>query len=144
MTADDALRGFARAFCDALAARMPARLAPLMSDDVDWTMFGPIDLFPFFGQRKGKTAVLAMLGEIGQRLQLRGCETEKTLSEDGHAATMMRIRARDSQTGRLLTFRLALFARFADDRLASLHAVVDTFDAVEQVLGRHIDLSAVA
>ena len=144
MTADDALRGFTRAFCDALAARTPAQLAPLISDDIDWTMFGPIDLFPFFGQHKGKAAVLSMFGEMGQHLQLRGCDTEKTLAEDGHAATMMRIRARDNHSGRMLTFRLALFTRFADEKLMSLHALVDTFDAVEQVLGREIDLSAVA
>ena len=59
---DHPMRGFARAFCDALAAREPARIAPLIHDDIDWTIFGPVDLLPFFGQRKGKAAVLSITG----------------------------------------------------------------------------------
>ena len=138
------MRGFARAFCDALATREPARIAPLIDDAIDWTIFGPVDLFPFFGHRQGKAAVLAMFGDIADSLQLRGCETERTLSDREHAATMMRISARDVRTGRALSLRLALFAQFSGDKLTTLRAVFDTFDAVEQALGRHIDLSAVA
>ena len=47
------MRGFTRAFCDALAARDPGRMAPLIDDHVDWTIFGPVDLLPFFGHCKG-------------------------------------------------------------------------------------------
>jgi hypothetical protein len=65
------MRGFARAFCDALSAREPARIAPLIDDDIDWTIFGPVDLFPFFGRRKGRAAVIAMLSGVSETLQLR-------------------------------------------------------------------------
>lgn len=141
---DHPMRGFARAFCDALAAREPARIAPLIHDNIDWTVFGPVDLFPFFGHRKGKPAVLAMLDRISGTLQLRGCDMERTLTDGEHAASMLRLSARDLRTGRTISLRLALFAQFSGDRLATLRAVFDTFDAVEQALGRHIDLSAVA
>jgi hypothetical protein len=141
---DHPMRGFARAFCDALSAREPARIAPLIHDDIDWTVFGPVDLFPFFGHRQGKTAVLAMFGRIADSLQLRGCDMERTLTDGEYAASMLRVTARDLRTGRTLSLRLALFAQFTGDRMASLRAVFDTFDAVEQALGRHIDLSAVA
>jgi hypothetical protein len=110
----------------------------------DWTVFGPVDLFPFFGHRQGKTAVLAMFGRIADSLQLRGCDMERTLTDGEYAASMLRVTARDLRTGRTLSLRLALFAQFTGDRMTSLRAVFDTFDAVEQALGRHIDLSAVA
>jgi hypothetical protein len=138
------MRGFARAFCDALSAREPARIAPLIHDDIDWTVFGPVGLFPFFGQRRGKAAVIAMLGRISESLQLRGCDTERSLTDGNHAASMMRLTARDLRSGRTLSLRLALFAQFSGDKLAALRVVFDTFDAVEQALGRQIDLSAVA
>ena len=138
------MRGFARAFCDALSARDPARIAPLLQDDVDWTVFGPVGLFPFFGQRRGKTAVITMLGRISDSLQLRGCDMERSLTEGNHAASMIRLTALDLRSGRTLSLRLALFAQFSGDKLATLRVVFDTFDAVEQALGRHIDLSAVA
>ncbi len=141
---DHPMRGFARAFCDALAAHQPARIAPLIHDDIDWTIFGPVDLLPFFGHRKGRTAVLSMLGRIAENLQLRGCDMERSLTEGDHAASMMRVTARDLRSGRTLSLRLALFAQFSGDKLTALRAVFDTFDAAEQALGRHIDLSAAA
>ncbi len=138
------MRGFARAFCDALSAREPARIAQLLHDDIDWTVFGPVGMLPFFGHRKGKAAVIAMLGRISESLQLTACDTERALTDGDHAASMMRITARDLGTGRTLSLRLALFAQFSGDRLSALRVVFDTFDAVEQALGRHIDLSRVA
>jgi len=141
---DHPMRGFARAFCDALAAREPARIASLIHDDIDWTVFGPVELFPFFGHRKGKAAVIAMLGRISNTLKLRACDTERFLAEGSNAASMMRLTALDVRTGRTLSLRLALFAQFSGDELTAIRVVFDTFDAVEQALGRHIDLSAVA
>jgi hypothetical protein len=141
---DHPMRGFARAFCDALSAREPNRIAPLIHDDIEWTVFGPVDLFPFFGHRKGKAAVLAMSERIAESLQLQGCEMEHTLTDGDHAASMIRVSARDLRSARTLSLRLALFAQFSGGKLVTLRAVFDTFDAVEQALGRHIDLSAVA
>jgi hypothetical protein len=138
------MRGFGRAFCDALAAREPARIAPLLDDQVDWTVFGPVDLFPFFGHRTGKAEVLDMLSRLSPCLELIGCDTERTLSDGEHAASMLRVSLRDLRSGRTLSLRLALFAHFSGARLTTLRAVFDTFDAAEQALGRHIDISAVA
>jgi hypothetical protein len=136
--------GFIRAFCDAMAARQPARLAPLLHDDIDWTVFGPVGLLPCFGQLKGKAAVITMLGQVCESLQLRGCETERALTDGDKIASMMRVSARDLRSGRKLCLRLALFAQFSGNELTGLRAVFDSFDAVEQTLGRHIDLSQVA
>lgn len=138
------MRGFARAFCDALSAREPARIAPLIDDDIDWTIFGPVDLFPFFGRRKGRAAVIAMLSGVSETLQLRGCDMERLLTDGDHAASMMRVSARDLRSNRTISLRLALFAQFSGDKLTGLSVVFDSFDAVEQAIGRHIDLSAVA
>jgi hypothetical protein len=85
-----------------------------------------------------------MLGRMSDTLQLRGCDTERFLVDGANAASMMRLSARDVRTGRTLSLRLALFAQFSGDKLAALRVVFDTFDVVEQALGRHIDLSAVA
>ena len=43
-----------------------------------------------------------------------------------------------------VSLRLALFARFQGGKLVALKALFDSFDAVEQALGRHIDLGHVA
>jgi len=140
---EHAMRGFARAFCNALSTRDIGLIAPFLHEDVEWTVFGPVDLFPFFGQRRGKAAVLAMCEEIAGRLELTRCDKETVLYDGDSAAALMKLAARDPQ-GRTLSFRLAQFARFDGGKLVALKAVFDTFDAAEQALGRPIDLSAVA
>lgn len=140
---DHAMRGFVRAFCNGLSTRDIGLIEPFLHDDIDWTVFGPIDLFPFFGQRRGKAAVLSMCAEIATAFTLSKCDKETTLFDGDNAAALMKLAARDER-GRTLSFRVALFAAFRGGQLTSLKAVFDTFDAAEQALGRAIDLSAVA
>lgn len=140
----EAARGFVHAFCDAMTARDAGRIAPFLDDDVDWMVFGPIDLFPFFGHRRGKTAVLAMFREIMSVLQLRRCEQETLLSDGDSAAALIKISALDMSSGRVLSLRLAKFATFNNRKLVSLKAVFDSFDVAEQVMGRKIDLTRAA
>jgi ketosteroid isomerase-like protein len=40
------------------------RMAALIDDDVDWVIYGPVQVFPFAGHRRGKGAVLQALGRI--------------------------------------------------------------------------------
>ena len=138
------MRGFSRAFCDALSARDPQRIADYLHDEIEWTVFGPVDLFPFFGHRRGKPAVLTMCREIAACLELRSCERETTLTDGDQAASLVKLNALYTRTGRVLSLRLAQFAQIRDGKLVRLRALFDTFDAAEQALGREIDLSAVA
>ena len=42
-------------------------------------------------------------------------------------------------TGRVITFSSAHFVVFRDERVISMHALTDTFDVAEQVVGHRID-----
>jgi ketosteroid isomerase-like protein len=141
---EDAMRGVVHAFCDALSMRAPELFSAVIDDDIEWTVFGPIDLFPFFGQRRGKAAVMTMFGDLNANLSLVRCEKETLLVDGDRAAALVRLNAVDTRTGRSLSLRLALFAGFRDGKLASMKALFDSFDAVEQALGHHIDLTIVA
>lgn len=37
-------------------------------DDVDWVIYGPIEISPFLGARLGKAAVLEVCRQIGKRV----------------------------------------------------------------------------
>ena len=141
---EEAMRGFVHAFCDALKSGDPSKVAPFLAEDVEWTVFGPVDLFPFFGQRRGKQAVLDTCAEITAYLELRGCDKESTLRDGDNAASLVKLSALHRRTGRTMSLRLAQFAHFRDGKLIRLQALFDSFDAAEQALGHHIDLSAVA
>ena len=141
---ENAMRGVVHAFCDALAMRAPELFSTMLDDEVEWAIFGPVDLFPFFGQRRGKKAVMAAFDDLSANLSLIRCEQETVLVDGDRAAGLVRINAVDTRTGRSLSLRLALFAEFRNGKLASLKALFDSFDAVEQTLGHHIDLSGAA
>lgn len=110
---DHAMRGFVRAFCNALSTRDTALIAPFLHEEVEWTVFGPVDLFPFFGQRRGKAAVLSMCEEIASAFTLTKCDKETTLHDGDNAAALIKLAARNSR-GRTLSFRIALFSTFRD------------------------------
>lgn len=138
------MRGFVRAFCDAFLTRDAERMAVCLDDDVDWIVFGPVDLFPFFGQRSGRQAVLDMYADLEASLEIRSCERDSTLVDGDQAASMIRLTAVHKQTGRTLTMRLAHFAQFRGGRVVRMRALFDSFDFAEQALGREISLTAAA
>ena len=60
---------------------------------------------------------------------------------EGNRATVMTDASyRQRSTGRTLRFRIASFLRFADGRLVEFREFTDTFDLVEQALGRELSL----
>jgi ketosteroid isomerase-like protein len=138
------MRGFVHALCDALSSHDANRVAPWLHDDVEWTLFGPVDLFPFAGQRRGKAAVLAGLRQMSSSLHLQKCGKESLLTEGDNMAVLMRLNLLQTRTNRSIILRLAQFTTFREGKLIAMRGLFDSFDAVEQALGRHIDLSAVA
>lgn len=138
------MRGFVRAFCDAFLTHDANQVAAWLDDDVDWLVFGPIDLFPFFGQRNGKDSVLAMYADIDAHLDIRSCEKDSTLVDGTLAASMIRLTAVHKQTNRTLSIRLAHFTEFRSGKVVRMRALLDSFDFAEQALGREIDLTAAA
>lgn len=137
----EAIRGFACAFCDALATGETERVAPFLDDDVEWMVFGPVDLFSFFGKRRGKQAVLEMCDEIAKSLTFLNCARESVVSDGQNASALVRVTARHERTGRILSLRLAQFAEFRGGKLVSLRALFDSFDFAEQATGRQFELS---
>jgi hypothetical protein len=65
--AEHSLWRFSRALHSAINEHQPEDLETLIVDDVDWVIFGPIELFPFLGARRGKAAVLKVPADLRKR-----------------------------------------------------------------------------
>ena len=135
---------FSRALHRAINDRQPEDLEALIDDDVDWAIYGPIDMFPFFGARRGKAAVLDVIKQIADNVRVHRFDREQVLLGVDSAASMMRYSLTALDSNKPISLRLAQFAQFKAGRLAKIRVLVDTFDMVEQALGRPIHLPRMA
>jgi ketosteroid isomerase-like protein len=135
---------FSRAVHRAINERQPDDLEALIDEDVDWAIYGPIDMFPFFGARRGKAAVLEVIRQIADNVRVHRFDRESIMLGVDSAASMMRYSLTSLDSGKPISLRLAHFAQFRAGRLRSIRVLVDAFDLVEQALGRPIHLPRIA
>lgn len=124
----------------AYARRDFDRVAALIRDDIDWVVYAPMSVFSFAGPRRGRAAVLAAMAEIAKSFALESYKPEVMLVDGERAALISDVSYRQRSTGRVLRMRIAGFLRLQDGRVIEYREFIDSFDAVEQALGRELQL----
>jgi ketosteroid isomerase-like protein len=135
---------FSRALHRAINERQPEELETLIDEDVDWAVYGPIDMFPFLGARRGKAAVLEVIRQIAENVRVRRFDRESIMLGVDSASSMMRYSLTALDSNKPISLRVAHFAQFKAGRLLNIRVLLDTFDLVEQALGRPINLPRIA
>ncbi len=135
---------FSRALHRAINERQLDDLEALIDEDVDWAIYGPIDMFPFFGARHGKAAVLEVIRQIADNVRVHRFDRESIMLGVDSAASMLRYSLTALDSNKPISLRLAHFAQFKAGRLTSIRVLVDTFDLVEQAVGYPIHLPRMA
>src|SRR4030088_3659678 len=135
---------FSRALHSAINERQSQALEPLIDDDVEWAIYGPIDMFPFLGTRRGKAAVLDVCRQIADNVRIHRFDRESIMLGVDSAASMLRFSLTALDSSKPISLRLAHFAQFKAGRLVSIRVLVDTLDLVEQALGDPINLPKLA
>ena len=131
-----------RDFYDARMSRDPEIIAQFLHDDVEWAVAGPVDLIPFCGQHHGKAAALdAMVRVAPSVFKVTKVSLDEILVDGDRAAGFTRLAAVQSGTGRIITYQRAEFFLFRDNKIVNYHAVLDSFDVAEQMLGHAINTS---
>lgn len=138
--AEHSLWRFSRALHRAINDRHFENIESLIDEDVEWAIYGPIDMFPFLGARQGKAAVLQVIRQLADNFQVRRFDRETVMLGVDSASSMMRYSLTALDSDKPISLRLAQFAQFRADRLVNMRVLIDTFDLVEQALGRAIHL----
>ena len=138
---ETSIRPIVEAFYRASVERDVERLMTFIADDVNWLVQGPMDLFAFFGQRHGRAAVLEGYREIDRRLDVTAYQVETLLVDGDRAAALIRLTSVVRASGKVMSVRTSHFSRFRDGKIIEMHAIVDSYDMVEQTLGRSFDLA---
>jgi ketosteroid isomerase-like protein len=137
---EDATRAAVTDLYDAYARGDGERVARYIDDEIDWVIHGPVQVFPFAGARRGKRAVLDALGAIAKDYSIERYVPQLVAVDGDSAAVMSNVAFRQRSTGRVLSFHIADFMRFRDGRIVEFREFANTFDLVEQALGRFIVL----
>src|SRR6202049_2258539 len=88
---------FSRALHRAINERRYEDLEALIDDDIDWAIYGPIDMFPFLGARRGKAAVLDVIKRMSDNVRVHRFDRERVLLGVDSAASMMRFSLRSEE-----------------------------------------------
>jgi ketosteroid isomerase-like protein len=135
---------FSRALHRAVNERQLGDIEALIDEDVQWAIHGPVEMFPFLGARRGKAAVLEVIRQIAETVRVHRFDRESIMLGVDTAASMMRYSLTVLDSNKPIRLRLAHFAQFREGRLFSLRMLVDTYELVEQALGRPLHLARVA
>jgi ketosteroid isomerase-like protein len=131
---------FSRALHSAINERQLEDLQTQIDDDIDWVIYGPIDMFPFLGARRGKDAVLEVCRQVSENVRVRRFDRESIVLGEDSAASMMRYSLTMLDSNKPINLRLAHVAQFKAGRLLNIRVLLDTYDLVEQTLGHPIHL----
>jgi ketosteroid isomerase-like protein len=137
---DQSTRAVVTDLYDAYERRDFDRVAALIDDDIEWIIYGPMQVFPFAGYRRGKTAVLKALGAIAKDYVLKSYVPQLIIVEGDRAAVMSDVAFMQRATERTLHFHLANFLRIQDGKLVEFREFANTFDLVEQALGHMLPI----
>ena len=107
-------------------------------DNVVMTSYAPVDIFPYLGRKQGKTAFAATLHAAHAEFEYLSYTPVFMVTEQEDAAVIVLARLRQRATGRIIQLFVADFIRFQGDHIVELREFMDSFDAVQQVLGREI------
>jgi ketosteroid isomerase-like protein len=111
-----------------------------LDDDIDFISYAPVSVFPCLGKQRGKAAVEKSLETIHAHFEFHTYKPILMVVEADDAAVIIQARATQRATGRVIQLMFAQFLRFRDGHIVELREFMDSFDAVEQVLGREINL----
>ena len=112
-----------------------------IADDIDFVSYAPVDLFPYLGHHRGKAEFAASMRAAHAEFEYLTYQPVFVVVEKDDAAVILLARLKQRSTGRIIQLFVADFLRFRDGRIVELREFIDSFDAVQQVLGREIDAS---
>lgn len=109
-------------------------------DTAVFTSHAPVDVFPYLGRQVGKPAIAAMMSKVHSQFEHLIFDPIFMVVEKESAAVIIKVRLRQRSTGRIIHLLNAHFLQFHDGRICELREFMDTFDAVQQVLGRELEI----
>jgi len=125
-------------FLDAFYAGDIERATSYCDDAFDTVTLAPIGLFPNLGQKHGKAWVGEAIRAQQSRYSSRRCEVKLIVAEDDHVVAVELLSLRKRSDDRMVRLETAEFFTLRNGRIHIHRSFFDTFNFVEQVLGKDL------
>jgi len=107
-------------------------------EDIEFVSYSPQGVFPFLGHHRGKSAMANVLKAGYAEFDFVTYEPVFMVCEGENAAVIIFARMIHRSTRRSIQTMIAHFMRFRGGQIVELREFMDSFSAVEQMLGRKI------
>ena len=114
-----------------------------LDDNVEYISYAPSKVFPYLGHHRGKENVVGSLRAIFEQYEFLTYEPIFMVIEGDSAAVMIFARAYHRASRHTIQIMIAHFIRFRENRIVEVREFMDSFDAVQQLLGRELNVPAV-
>jgi uncharacterized protein len=135
---DDPQRQCVLNFLDAFYSGDVEAATACCDEELDSITHAPIDLFPHLGQKHGRAWVGEAIRTQQKRYSSRKCEVKFIAVEDDKVATMQMLSLRKHNDDRVVHLDTAEFFTLRAGRIFIHRSFFDTFDLVQQLLGRDL------
>ncbi|AMN38470.1 nuclear transport factor 2 family protein [Rhodoplanes sp. Z2-YC6860] len=113
-------------------------LLEAFDEDIEFVSYSPQDAFPFLGHHRGKAAMENVLKAGYAEFEFVTYEPVFMVCEGEDAAVIIFARMVHRSTRRSIQTMIAHFLRFRGRQIVELREFMDSFGAVEQMLGHKI------
>jgi uncharacterized protein len=114
------------------------RTAAFYDDDIDFICYAPIELFPALGQKRGKAAMIDSIADMHARFDVIDHKVSFIAADGESAAATLTLRLRQKASNRIISFDIGNFFTLRAGKITVYRQFIDSFDVVQQVLGREI------
>jgi ketosteroid isomerase-like protein len=108
-------------------------------DKAELISYAPIEVFPYLGRQHGKAAIAETMKRVHADFEILTYAPIFMVVEDDSAGTIVMARMRQRSTNRIIQLLVAHFMRLQDGLIVEVREFMDSFDAVQQVLGRELN-----
>ena len=122
-----------------LATRDPDSIEEYLDESVDWLLAGPVELLSYCGHHLGRSAVVEVYRQMARDLTTTSFVLEFMIAKAECAAALIRLSLVHKETGRAVNLRVAHFVRFSGPQVVEAYTTMDSFGAVEQLLGHTLE-----
>jgi uncharacterized protein len=125
-------------YLDAFYTGDVLRALDCCDEEIDSITYAPVELFPHLGHKHGKSWIVEAIRIQQERYLTRRYELAFIAVDGLKIATMQRLFMQKRNDQRLVQFDLAEFFTLRTGRIIQHRSFFDSFDLIQQLLGRDL------